>query len=105
MGERTKTKRTKTKKDLDPKQVFVILSTTREEIASDVNNMIEGEGWDVPQFKPNDARLTKEFCEAFADASNSAWCDSDEVVDREYAGQHALLCSEFGIDADEEDDD
>lgn len=89
----------------DPKQVFVIMSTTREDIARDVNELIENEGWDVPELAPDDPRLDDEFCQDFANMTNEAHCDVDEVVDREYQHQRAVVAGHFDIEMDEDEEE
>lgn len=94
-----------TKKRPDPKQVFIIQSTTRGDICRDINDLIENEGWDVPRLEPDDPRLDDEFCQNFADMSMEAVCEVDEVVDREYQHQRSIVAAHFDIDEDEEEED
>lgn len=91
-------------KRLDPNQVFTIITTTREEIARDVNSLIDSEGWDVPELTPDDPRLDDEFCQDFANMTAEAVYEVDEVVDREYQHQRAVVAGHFDIEIDEEDD-
>jgi hypothetical protein len=88
---------------LDPKQVFIIQSLTREEIAEKVNSIAETEGWDIPKLQDNDPRLTDEFCKDYCDGLDSGICDADEVVDAQYQYERGCVASEFGIDLDDED--
>jgi len=50
----------------DPKQLFVISTISRRDIANALNDAIDNAASDVPKFKPNDPRLTDEACRAFA---------------------------------------
>jgi|SRR5579863_6410562 len=88
-----------------PEKVFIILSTTRGEIARDVNDLIENEEWKVPRFEPDDPRLTDEFCQSFADCTSEAHCEVDEIVDREYQHQRAVVACECDIELEDDDDD
>ncbi len=96
-------------KKLDPKQVFVILSTSREEIADDVNALIENEGWDIPKLTHDDPRLDDEFCQDFANQTAETFSEVDEVVDIEYQHQRAVVAGHFDVkeddDGDEEEDE
>jgi hypothetical protein len=87
-----------TKKKHNPKQVFVALSSTREEIAEKLNGVMYAEGWDAPKFTPDDPRLTDKLCQDVVDGTQSAVCDVDEVVDVEYAYHKANLASLLGIE-------
>ena len=56
----------------DPKEEFVVTSMTRAHIADDLNSAIDQEKIDdpkfsFPKFTENDRRLTKKFCQDYAD--------------------------------------
>jgi hypothetical protein len=85
---------------LDPKQVFVIRSVTRKEIAEAFNEMLDDEGTEglpkIERFTPTDARLTDAICMQVADGSDTAICEEDGVVDREYEITKDILINHFG---------
>lgn len=85
---------------LNPDQVFVVQSMTRRCVAERFNEIIENDSLSIPEFKPDDARLTDEVCQAVADGSNDAIAQVDEVVDQEYQLHHCYLVAEFGSEQD-----
>lgn len=89
---------------LDPKQVFVCMSTSREDIADELNDLIASEGWDIKKFEPNDERLTDKFCQDFADCTGDAFTDCDDTYDREYTRQRAFAAATFQLEFEEEDE-
>ena len=93
-------KKTKT---LDPKQVFIIQSLTRGEIAEKVNSISETEGWGIPTLADNDPRLTDKFCKEYCDGLDSGICDADEVVDAQYQYERSCVATEFGIELEDEE--
>ncbi len=95
-------------KKLDPKQAFVAISYTREEIAEELNGIAQNEGWPNPNFTKDDPRLTDEVCQDIMDGIQSAYCDVDENVDRAYEYNKEDLRCLLGIpeeDSEEEDDE
>jgi hypothetical protein len=78
----------------NPEQVFVVQSVTRSEIADTINGVIQNEGWKIPEFTPDDDRLTDEVCQSIADGTNEAICEVDDVVDKEYE-HHVEVVREF----------
>ena len=95
----------KNRKVLDPKQVFIIQSMTRKEIAAAVNGVIENEGWDIPKLEDNDARLTDDFCKSYCDGLDSGISDVDDVVDAQYQYERSCVAAEFDIELDGEEDE
>ena len=86
---------------LDPKQVFIVRSWSREEIAHELNEIIaakvgELEGTKIKAFDADDPRLTDEVCEEFCDAIEDAIAEEDGVVDRQYELHIDLLVANFG---------
>jgi hypothetical protein len=81
-------------KKLNPDQVFVIQSVTRAEVADTMNGVIQNQAWKIPEFTPDDPRLTDEVCEAIAGGSFEAICETDDVVDKEYE-YHLEVVREF----------
>jgi hypothetical protein len=77
-------KKTKKAKKLNPKQVFIVRSVTRAEVAETFNDIIECNALKLTNFTDTDPRLTDEVCERVADGTDSAICEVDEVVDREF---------------------
>ena len=94
-----------TPKRLDPKQHFVALGATREEIAETLNGIMENEGWKGEKFTKDDPRLTDEVCQDVVDGTQSAFCDVDDTQDIEYQYNKESLAGLLDIDTDEEDDD
>jgi hypothetical protein len=94
-----------TPKRLDPKQSFVALSHTREEIAEELNSIAQSEGWENPKFTKDDPRLTDEVCQDIVDGVQSAYCDVDENVDRAYEYNKESLRCLLGIPEEDEDGD
>lgn len=78
-------------KKLDPKQVFIVRSYTREEIAESLNEVLDGTGIKVKHFTADDARLTDEFCEAFVSGMDDAICENVNVFDLGYEIQCDIL--------------
>lgn len=70
----------KSSKKLDPKKLFTVMTVDRETIAESLNSAIEVTGSEVPEFAPDDPRLTDEVCQNFADSLYDAYC---EVADDE----------------------
>ncbi len=94
-----------TPKKLDPKQSFVALAHTREEIAEELNSIAQNEGWDNPKFTADDPRLTDEVCQDIVDGVQSAYCDVDENVDTAYSYNKESLRCLLGIPESEEGED
>lgn len=90
-------------KKLNPKQSFVALSVTREEIAQILNDIMDDEGWDGQRFVSDDPRLTDVICQDFVDGTQSAFCEVDDIADIEYTYHKASLASLLGIEDDEND--
>ena len=88
---------------LDPKQVFIIQSMTRKEIAEAVNGVIDNEGWNIPKLEDDDPRLTDKFCKEYCDGLDSGISDADEVVDAQYQYEKSCVASEFGIELEEDE--
>lgn len=84
----------------DPNQVFVVRSFTRAEIAKELNDLIDCEGLKIEPFKEDDGRLTDEVCESFANATEEAISEADEVVDREYSN-HFQQTDKFRLALDQ----
>lgn len=94
------------KKKLDPKQVFVVQSVTREEIAERFNEIRKNENWrKYRRFTASDSRLTDKVCKDFTDAIACASTDLDEIVDREYQYQKEVLGDLLDVPFEEEDDE
>jgi hypothetical protein len=92
-----------TPKRLDPNQEFQVHPpVTRKAIAEAVNEMIENEGWDVPELTPDDERLDDEFCQDWANMTYEAICEVDEIVDREYQHQKAVAAGHFDLEVDDD---
>lgn len=91
-------------KKLDPEQVFIIQTVTREAVADTLNGVIQSEGWDVPEFTPDDPRLTDDVCQAIADGTNEAYCEVDEVVDKEYEYHREYVRTTFTEEPESEDE-
>ncbi len=94
-----------TPKRLDPKQSFVAMSYTREEIAEELNGIAQNEGWPDPKFTKDDPRLTDEVCQDMMDGIQSAYCDVDENVDRAYEYNKESLRVLLGIEESDEDEE
>lgn len=90
-------------KKLNPKQSFVAIAYTREEIAQELNSIAQSEGWDDPKFTKDDPRLTDAVCQDIVDGVQSAYCDVDENVDRAYEYNKEDLRCLLGIKEEDED--
>lgn len=74
---------------LDANQEFTIATCTRATIAEKVNEALSHHNLHVPQFEPGDARLTPQFCKAFAahimdwhEGFQSHWMHSEEAIEQ-----------------------
>ena len=78
----------------DPKQLFVINAVTREGIAEDLNDTLDGYA-NEERFTPNDDRLTDEICAAYAAALGNI----DEDMPRAAQEDAACNAAEAAIEA------
>lgn len=85
----------------DPKELFVISAITREDIATELNESLseDREDWSEVEtgetILPTDPRLTREFCQEYADGLKCCHEDAkDEDTEATFVHEHAMRMRE-----------